>query len=129
VLSLGTGRMHNKYSFKRWRKVIALLLIPELINIMMDGVSETTHFITRKLFDNLNVSSQYVRLDPIISDPKLAQMDNATPENIKQLRSFGEQLAQEQDAEITRIARALVAGGNDTRRGLMAVPGEKLVFE
>ena len=127
VLSLGTGRVQQSYSFNRWRKAIALLIIPDLINIMMDGVSETTHYITKKLFDNLKVGNQYVRLDPILTDAKTAQMDNASPDNIARLKAVGEQVSQDNDAEITRIAKLLIGDEGSMKRGLVA-PWEGLVF-
>jgi uncharacterized protein len=129
VISLGTGRCQTSYSFSKWRKTVALMIVPDLLNIMMDGVSETTHHITRKLFDNLHVGDQYVRIDPVLADPKVAQMDNAKPENIAKLKSIGEAIVRENDAEITRIAHALVGTTSSTRRGLMAAPPEALVFE
>lgn len=123
VLSLGTGRVQNSYSFNRWKKSIAVLIVPELINIMMDGVSETTHFITKKLFENLNVGRQYVRFDPILNDSRMAKMDNATPENVARLRQVGEQIVRENDSEITRIAQALINGGiTETRRSVEGPP-------
>jgi uncharacterized protein len=128
VLSLGTGRVQTTYSFNRWKKAVALLIVPELINIMMDGVSETTHFVTKKLFDNLQVGNQYVRFDPTLSDAALAQMDNAKPENISRLRGVGETIVTENDAEMTRIAQMLL-GSNDTRRSVMAAPFMGLDFE
>jgi uncharacterized protein len=130
VLSLGTGRVQTSYSFNRWKKAVALLIVPELINIMMDGVSETTHFVTRKLFDNLKVGHQYVRFDPILTDPELAQMDNASPSNINRLKSVGEGIFNDNEAEFTRIAQMLINSGvPDTRRGLMAGPPKGLEFE
>jgi uncharacterized protein len=129
ILSLGTGRVQMSYSFNRWKKAIALLIVPELINIMMDGVSETTHFITRKLFDNLGVGNQYVRLDPILNDTGMAQMDNVKPSNIAKLQELGRQVVAENDAEITRIAQTLIDAGVSTRRGVVAAPGApKLEF-
>ncbi len=124
ILSLGTGRVQMSYSFSRWKKAIALLIVPELINIMMDGVSETTHFITRKLFDNLGVGNQYVRLDPVLTESALAQMDNVKPENIRRLQEIGNQVVLENDAEITRIAQLLIQEQPAQRRSIMAAPSE-----
>jgi uncharacterized protein len=126
VLSLGTGRVQQSYSFNRFRKAIALLIIPDLINIMMDGVSETTHYITKKLFNNLQVGDQYVRLDPTLTNTKVAQMDNASVENISQLKAIGLTIVEEQDAELTRIAQILI--GAEGKRGVVAPQQQGLKF-
>lgn len=108
LLSLGTGKVKPTYKLRAFQKRIALLNIPDLIQIMMGGVAETTHHIVKNVFSNLNVKGNYLRLDPDMPDAHIAAMDNATPENIQRLRAITEQFIEHNFDDIDRWAKQLV---------------------
>ncbi len=108
LLSLGTGKVKPSFRLRSFQKRIALLNIPDLIQIMMGGVAETTHHIVKNVFCNLNVKDNYLRLDPDMPDAQIAAMDNATPENIQRLRAITEQFISHNEDAIDHWAKQLV---------------------
>ncbi|MFN0216843.1 MAG: patatin-like phospholipase family protein [Saprospiraceae bacterium] len=108
LLSLGTGKVKPSFRLRSFQKRIALLNIPDLIQIMMGGVAETTHHIVKNVFNNLKVPNNYLRLDPDMPDAKVAAMDNASPENIQRLRAITEQFINHKAEDIDRWAKQLV---------------------
>lgn len=127
LVSLGTGKTPRTFSFSRFKSRIALLLVPDLINIMMSGVAETTHHIVKNVFRTLGVSDQYIRLDADIASPKVAAMDNATPRNIDKLRAIADGYIGENDDLLDELANRLVgttersdrSGLESMKRGLI----------
>lgn len=109
ILSMGTGSVHKSFKFSRFKKSLALLIVPDLIKIMMSGVAETTHHIVKNIFQNLGVAKNYIRIDAKFTDPKVASMDNARPENIERLREAADQLIAENDALLDTIAERLIS--------------------
>jgi len=108
LLSLGTGKVKPSFRLRAFQKRIALLNIPDLIQIMMGGVAETTHHIVKNVFSNLRVKDNYLRLDPDMPDAQIGAMDNATPENIQRLRAITEQFIEHANDDIDRWAKHLV---------------------
>ncbi|MCW5924420.1 MAG: patatin-like phospholipase family protein [Saprospiraceae bacterium] len=108
LLSLGTGKVRHTFRLRSFQKRIALLNIPDLINIMMGGVAETTHYIVKNTFRNLGVKDNYLRLEPILPDAQTGAMDNATPENIQRLRAMTEQFIDHHNDELDDWAKQLV---------------------
>lgn len=108
LLSLGTGQVRPTFQLRAFQKRIALLNIPDLIQIMMGGVAETTHHIVKNVFSNLKVKDNYLRLDPDMPDATIGAMDNATPENIQRLRAITEQYIEHHYDEIDNWAKQLV---------------------
>ncbi len=108
LLSLGTGKVKLSFRLRSFQKRIALLNIPDLIQIMMGGVAETTHHIVKNVFCNLKVKDNYLRLDPDMPDAQIGAMDNATPENIQRLRAITEQFIEHSYDDIDRWAKHLV---------------------
>ncbi len=108
LLSLGTGKVRPAFRLRAFQKRIALLNIPDLINIMMGGVAETTHHIVKNVFANLGVKHNYLRLDPDMPDARTGAMDNATPENITRLRAITEQFIEHNDDALDQWAKQLL---------------------
>jgi len=108
LLSLGTGKVKPSFRLRSFQKRIALLNIPDLIQIMMGGVAETTHHIVKNVFSNLKVTDNYLRLDPDMPDAQIAAMDNASPENIQRLRAITEQFISHSEEKIGHWAKLLL---------------------
>lgn len=108
LLSLGTGKLRATSLSPSFLKRITLLNIPTLISIMMDGVAETTDYITHNLFNNLGVEDQYLRLEPEMTDGRVRQMDNASPKNIQKLQEITEEFLQKNDQKLEKWAQRLI---------------------
>lgn len=129
ILSLGTGEVKKSYSVRRFSRSLALLIIPDLINIMMSGVSETTHHIVKNIFHNLGCADNYVRLSPEFTDAKVAAMDNASPANIDRLRTAADYLIAENEALIDTLAGRLIEEDKaDALERFSPHPGQRLSY-
>lgn len=126
LISLGTGKTPRTFDYNRFKSKMALFLVPDLIQIMMSGVSETTHHIVKNVFRTLNVSKQYIRLDAEIANPKVGEMDNASRENIDRLRAIADGFIENHETELDDLAAQLIDIGNGAGELESAQP--RLVF-
>lgn len=117
LLSLGTGKVRPTFRLRAFQKRIALLNIPDLINIMMGGVAETTHHIVKNVFANLGVKNNYLRLDPDMPDARTGAMDNATPENILRLRAITEQFIEHNNDALDQWVKQLLQEDESSLEG------------
>lgn len=109
LLSLGTGHSRKLYNYdnaKDWG-------LPEwarpLFNMAMSSQTETTDYQTARLFEAAGNASGYLRIDPAIPDDISPEIDNASKENINDLRELGAYTAQQNDAVLTEFARKLLS--------------------
>lgn len=108
ILSLGTGHVKEPYSYDKAKNWGALGWIRPLISILMSGVSETVDYQLKQIFDSVDLSERYLRVDDEILIATSA-MDNASPENLEALRQEGERIAQKFDKELDAITDLLLA--------------------
>ncbi|MFP4506714.1 MAG: patatin-like phospholipase family protein [Cyclobacteriaceae bacterium] len=80
LVSLGTGSSSDSYTHDDVKNWGSIQWIRPLINIMMNGVSQTVDFQLKQLFKAVEKPDQYVRLEPRLQHASLA-MDCATEEN------------------------------------------------
>ncbi|RYG18761.1 MAG: patatin [Chitinophagaceae bacterium] len=107
IVSIGTGSENKSYSYKKVKDYGALGWIEPLIDIMMSGASETTHYHLTKMFAAQNNSANYIRIQPSSIRNAAYAMDNATPENIQALIEVGTVTAQDCE-ELDRIVDVLI---------------------
>lgn len=112
ILSIGTGSIKKKYLYEEAQNWGQLGWIKPLIDIMMSGVAETVDYQLRKLYSNLNMRNQYVRISPELGDAS-SEMDDASPENLRNLYEAGKFYAHENYEIINRIADTLIANQPD----------------
>jgi len=101
ILSLGTGTKMDSYTFTQCKDWGLAGWVKPLLGILMDGVAQTVDFQLKTIFAATGKGDQYLRINGEFSDyqhgldiPGLdPSMDNASVENMRKLKQFGEQLA------------------------------------
>lgn len=107
LVSLGTGSVKTPYYHDTIKDKSALMMIPAIIDMMMSGVSETTDYQVRKMFEARNVTHQYIRIDAPNLTNEQAELDNASERNINLLKTIGNSIANTVD--LNGIAKELIA--------------------
>jgi patatin-like phospholipase/acyl hydrolase len=113
ILSLGTGDQNESYDYKSAKDWGMVSWLSPLIDMMMSGASEVTHFYLTKMFAAVGLPQQYVRITPSSMYNADTNMANASKQNIDALVELGTLTAQEHDAALTRIAEFLIKDGKD----------------
>lgn len=110
IVSLGTGSENKAYdhaSAKDWG--LAGWVRP-VIDIMMAGASETTHYHLTRMFAAVGNSQNYVRIQPASLGEANPEMDDASEANLRALTEVGTETAQNCSQELDRIVDVLMAG-------------------
>jgi patatin-like phospholipase/acyl hydrolase len=108
MLSIGTGisrKPINNHKAQHWG---AIQWAKPLIDIMMSGVADTVHYQLDQIFDSVDANPQYLRINKELPENMSPAMDNASEENMQQLKEFGVELAHEYDEELDRIVELLI---------------------
>ncbi|MBK8565719.1 MAG: patatin-like phospholipase family protein [Saprospiraceae bacterium] len=107
MLSLGTGRTFNPYKYEDAKGWGAPKWIRPMIDILMQGVSETVDYQMRYLLpDAPDGTPHYRRINPLLPH-ELSEMDNADADNIKGLMEKAQEAIAENDEELDRICELL----------------------
>lgn len=109
ILSLGTGRQPTTITYNQCKDWGLINWARPVLDIMMEGVSQTVDYQMRYIFESMKKSGQYLRVDGEFGDYKnrLAiqdlnpAMDCATKENMQRLCTFGDQLTQNYFKQLT----------------------------
>ncbi|WMJ72181.1 CBASS cGAMP-activated phospholipase [Cytophagaceae bacterium ABcell3] len=107
IVSLSTGTTGVRIDYSKAKNWGTIHWVKPLIDTMMSGVSQTTSYQLKKIFEAAEVPDQYIRLEPRLESGE-ASMDNASPENIQNLIRIGEQKAKSKNEELEYIAKRLV---------------------
>lgn len=114
IVSLGTGSSLQRYEHAEAKHWGLLGWARPVLDLMMSGVAETVHYQLLQIFDTLSdeQKSQYIRIDARLDAEAedVRAMDNARVENMGRLREIGQELADEHNSELDRLADLLVAG-------------------
>ncbi len=92
LLSLGTGHAKASFSYEEARDWGMAQWTKPALDMMMTGVSETVDYQLKQLFDSADVAHQYLRINEELPPEVDPGMDCVTPENLKALKQFGNQL-------------------------------------
>jgi patatin-like phospholipase/acyl hydrolase len=111
LLSLGTGQVTTPYDFKRIQHWGIFDWLKPLLDMFMTGVSETVDFQLRQIFAAAGVPHQYLRMNPFLDGSCSPELDNATPENLKNLQIAAQGAARDQARDLGRFADLLVRIG------------------
>jgi len=95
ILSLGTGESKESYPYSEVKDWGATSWVKPVIDIMSTAVSETTNFHLEQIFSSSGRSEHYQRIQKTIPTWCSAEMDDASPGNIRALQEVGEELAAE----------------------------------
>ena len=104
VLSLGTGQLTRKIPYdkaKGWG--LAEWAVP-LLNVVFDGVSDTIDYQLRQLL----TQDRYFRLQASLEILGKDDLDDASEENLRELKTLANQLIQENKEALDRICGQLI---------------------
>lgn len=110
IVSIGTGSENKSYDYDKAKGWGAIGWIRPVIDIMMAGNSETTHYHLTKMFLAGGNQRNYTRLQPASLGSANPEMDDATEENIQALIEVGIETAQNCSDELNRIVDILLEG-------------------
>jgi patatin-like phospholipase/acyl hydrolase len=107
LISMGTGIKKTPIEYRAAREFGALGWIKPILHIVSSGNNETVDYQVRQLFRNAGVADQYLRLSPLLSTAS-ADLDDASPENLKALKDAGINCAEENKREIDRMVDKII---------------------
>lgn len=108
ILSVGTGTVKVPYSYETAREWGLAGWVRPVLDIMMSGVSDTVDFQLKQIFDAVGKPENYVRLIPDLAGVN-PEMSDASPGNMEALRIAGIKAAEKFDAELEKVAAALIS--------------------
>jgi hypothetical protein len=114
LLSLGTGRSPKSIAYGECRGWGQAAWLRPLLDILMEGVSQSVDFQLRTVFASLGIEHQYLRINGTFHDAEHGldipgldpAMDHASRDNMRKLERFGRRLAEVHEAELADFVEA-----------------------
>ncbi|WP_310555121.1 patatin-like phospholipase family protein [Flavobacterium sp.] len=109
IVSVGTGTVLKSYKFEDFDNAGKLKWITPLIDILLSANVETVDYNLRKMFETLGSrnAKNYHRLMPDLKNAS-PEMDKTTKKNIKELIQAGLYYVEQNQAELTTVAKKLI---------------------
>ena len=104
MVSLGTGSLNRPIAYNDARKWGKLQWAQPILSVVFDGVSSTTDYQLRQVLP----ADAYFRLETDL-DVASDNLDDVTPENLRNLQLQAEKLIAERDADLATICTRLTA--------------------
>ena len=82
ILSIGTGYSKKEYDYNKVKDWGLIEWIKPMIDMMMDGVSDTVDYQVTQIFDSVDASEQYLRIDSALTPEINPDFDCVIPENL-----------------------------------------------
>jgi len=111
IVSVGTGKEKKKYDSQKAKDWGAVGWVQPMIDILLSASAEVVDYQMKQLFNVAGCSDCYVRLEPELGKAK-PEMDDASDENIRQLKNTGENFINDHLEKLDKIANSLLK--NDT---------------
>ena len=108
IVSLGTGTVKKRYNHYRAKNWGMAGWVKPLFDIMMSGVSETVDFQLQQIFDSVDASDRYIRINPEIPFNVDESMDKVSDKNLNALQMLGNDTAMRFDDKLDKIVELLV---------------------
>lgn len=109
LVSIGTGSLTRKYSYKEARGWGQLKWVLPILNVVIDGQSEAVAYQLAQLLINCGETRNYYRFQvPLSSDDGHDQMDNASLSNIEYLEDRGQKLIAQRKDSLDQLCRLLM---------------------
>lgn len=105
MVSIGTGETNQPYLYEKAKNWGALQWVKPVINVMMDGNSDTVSYQVKQVVE-ANSRSEYFRLQTRLVQGS-EEMDDASKKNIKLLKVVADELLAEESTEIGIICNHL----------------------
>lgn len=108
VVSLGTGSLTRIYRYQDIRGWGSLNWVLPLLNVVMDGQSESVSCQLEQLLPEANeVPKQYYRFQGLLNDCN-DDIDDTSPPNISRLENLAQQIIQQRDTDLKELCEQLV---------------------
>lgn len=107
IVSIGTGSKKRSYDYEKAKGWGSLGWIQPVLDIMMSGATDTIDFQLKQIFDAIDRSDNYIRINPELGEA-VPEMDNASTENMQALKEAGIVAAEKNDEKLEKIATFLV---------------------
>jgi patatin-like phospholipase/acyl hydrolase len=108
IVSVGTGKEKKKYDYNKAKEWGAVGWARPMIDILLSASAEVVDYQIRQLFKVAGCSDCYVRLEPELGKAK-PDMDDASDENIRQLKDAGECFIKDNLEELDDIVTHLIS--------------------
>ncbi len=111
VVSLGTGSLTRRYDYERAANWGLVGWVEPLLNMTLDGSSESVAVQLEQLLPKAhNRPPQYYRFQSFLDAGKgLDDMDNAEPQNLKNLEKLADEIIAENDQRLNELCELLVS--------------------
>ena len=110
VVSLGTGSLIRKYPYTQVQNWGQLKWIQPLINITLDGNSESVACQLEQLLPYASDRpKQYYRFQQLLNKPN-DNIDDTRPENIQRLEELAQQIINQRNADLDELCGQLLEG-------------------
>lgn len=108
LVSIGTGQSRKPYSHEKTRGIGQVKWIKKLIDILMQGVSESVHYQMKYLLPNFTDDTpRYMRFN-IELHPDHAEMDDVSDASLERLQLYGDKLVEENILELETLSGMLL---------------------
>lgn len=111
VVSLGTGSLTRRYDYEKASNWGLVGWVEPLLNITLDGSSESVAVQLEQLLPRAkDRPPQYYRFQAFLDEGKgVDDMDNAQPQNIKNLEKLADQIIADNDTHLNELCELLVS--------------------
>jgi len=106
LVSIGTGKLGNPIEYQKAKNWGVVNWAVPIIDVVMNGVNDTTHYQLTNLLPAVDGIKRYYRFQIRLGE-KNTKMDDASSENIRQLKLAGEAMISENENDIDNLVRLL----------------------
>ena len=107
IVSVGTGTEKKKYDYRKAKDWGAVGWMRPMIDILFSASAEVVDYQMQQMFKVAGCSDCYARLKPELGKAK-PEMDDASEQNIRQLKEAGEVFVKEHVNELDEIVQRLL---------------------
>ncbi len=115
IVSVGTGKEKKKYDYQKAKGWGAVGWARPVIDILLSASAEVVDYQMRQLFKVAGCKDCYVRLEPELGKAK-PEMDDASDENISQLKDAGECFIKDYAEELDDIVNRLTKNSKEANK-------------
>ncbi|MBX7151829.1 patatin-like phospholipase family protein [bacterium] len=107
ILSIGTGKIEKSYKYEEARKWGKAEWLQPILDIIMSAGPEVADYQLRMMFDAIDCSKQYLRIEPELGEAS-PQMDDVSEKNLKALQVAGDAAFNKYRVPIEDLADVLI---------------------
>lgn len=109
IVSLGTGTVKKQYHYKQFEGAGEVKWLEPIIDVLMSANSETVDYQLTKMYQTLDPADckDYYRIEPGLHEA-CSEMDDASAENLENLKQAGLYFVDKHDALLDEIAGKIV---------------------